>query len=246
MINTNGIFKPKPGAVLNRAHPMSQGLIGLWLFNEGAGLKTKDLVSDQYGTISNMAINSTTSGWIGSPLGGGLQFDGSDDFITFTNNQALQGLTDRVTVIVRFKLVSVAHSFNNVLMKNNANTNFLGVLINSTGTNWQFQLAASTHTGSALTVGNVYECAASWNKNLASNQVRLYTNGVAVAVATNTTALNTSTTNLSFGSDLVNAGRQMNMVLEHCRIYNRDLVEKEIRELYTRPYTGINQRRRFI
>jgi hypothetical protein len=36
---------PPPGAVLDYSHPHSRGLLGCWLFNEGAGLRTNDMTA---------------------------------------------------------------------------------------------------------------------------------------------------------------------------------------------------------
>ena len=37
------ILKPPKGAMLNRGHPLSRGLKGCWLMNEGGGKIVNDL-----------------------------------------------------------------------------------------------------------------------------------------------------------------------------------------------------------
>ena len=76
------ITKPKPGVMLNPLHPLSRGLVGCWLFNEGSGSKAYDIsVKNNHGTLKNMVPNIQGSGWGGSKFGGGLQFDGVNDYV---------------------------------------------------------------------------------------------------------------------------------------------------------------------
>lgn len=74
------VTKPKPGVMLNPLHPLSRGLIGYWLFNEGAGIRTNDISGHgNHGTLENTLPNVQGSGWGGSKFGGGIQFDGTND-----------------------------------------------------------------------------------------------------------------------------------------------------------------------
>lgn len=45
--------KPPFGARINWHHPLSQGLVGAWLFNEGAGSKCFDVINNMVGTIAS-------------------------------------------------------------------------------------------------------------------------------------------------------------------------------------------------
>ena len=76
------ITKPKPGVQINPPHPLSQGLVGYWLFNEGSGSRANDISDkDNYGILENMSANAQNSGWGGSRFGSKMRFDGSDDYI---------------------------------------------------------------------------------------------------------------------------------------------------------------------
>lgn len=84
----SGIFKPLFGTPLNLAHPLAQGLVGCWLFNENSGNKAYDVSSQQnHGTLTNMADPPTpTSGWGPGPHGGALAFDGINNYISILGN----------------------------------------------------------------------------------------------------------------------------------------------------------------
>lgn len=80
------VGRPQPGAQINRAHPLSRGLIGCWLFNENGGIQAWDY-SDRHshGILTNFAVG----GLSGCRSSLGLQFDGSDDYVTATINPPL-------------------------------------------------------------------------------------------------------------------------------------------------------------
>lgn len=68
-------FKPFRGIGLNHIHPLSRGLVGLWLANEGAGNKVHDLSGNgNIGTIYNAL-------WTPGKFGSALNFDRVGDYI---------------------------------------------------------------------------------------------------------------------------------------------------------------------
>ena len=75
--------RPLPGARVNMAHPLAQGLVGCWLLNEQDGLRAMD--STPYGNHGRL------TGFI-SPIPGrfgGPYFDGTDDRIVITSPPSL-------------------------------------------------------------------------------------------------------------------------------------------------------------
>ncbi|GAF75305.1 unnamed protein product, partial [marine sediment metagenome] len=80
-----------PGTQLDATHPLADGLVGLWLMNEGTG----DEVADLSG-INNLSI--TEAVWNSAKFGSGLYFDGEDDYL-ITGSQALRGYYSGRTTI---------------------------------------------------------------------------------------------------------------------------------------------------
>ena len=67
-------LKPTRGICLNRSHPLSRGLVGLWLFNEGSGGQVFDLSGNgYYCDLSNVT-------WGARDFGNGLIFDGTSSY----------------------------------------------------------------------------------------------------------------------------------------------------------------------
>lgn len=69
------ITKPKPGVMINPLHPLSKGLVGYWLFNEGVGSKVYDISGrGNHGSF----VNIGPSAWVGGIRGSGLLVDDTD------------------------------------------------------------------------------------------------------------------------------------------------------------------------
>ena len=94
-----GQDKPPVGSQINWGHPLARGLVGCWLFNEGAGGKAHDLSGrGNHGALTNFAFPSTpTSGWNPGRTGIGLKFDGVDDYVDCGNKPSLN-ITDAITI----------------------------------------------------------------------------------------------------------------------------------------------------
>ena len=84
---SNWRYKPPPGSRVDKQIQLAQGLVGCWLFNEGAGRVANDISGyGNHGTLAGMVNPPTaTSGW----GGGGLQFDGSDDYVNIADTPTL-------------------------------------------------------------------------------------------------------------------------------------------------------------
>ena len=67
---------------VNAAAP-TNGLVGYWNFDEGTG----NIVNDTSGNNNNGTINGAS--WVGGKVGGALEFDGVDDYVSFSNTIGL-------------------------------------------------------------------------------------------------------------------------------------------------------------
>jgi hypothetical protein len=87
-------MKPPFGVLVNRDHPLARGLIGAWLFNEPRGVGACDI--SRCHNLS--AVGSPQR--IALPSGGGLRFDGVDDYLT---RPLPSGLSDSkpLSVVIR-------------------------------------------------------------------------------------------------------------------------------------------------
>jgi len=77
-LTTSALAQQKPilGEQINWAHPLSKGLVSLWLFNEGSGNKVFDLSGN--GNDGTFAAGGASPSWLAGKFGSALDFDGGD------------------------------------------------------------------------------------------------------------------------------------------------------------------------
>jgi hypothetical protein len=83
-------------------HPLSYGLVGCWLFNEGAGVTAYDSSGKgNHGTLNGFANPSTapTSGWGAGPNGMMLWYDGSNDYVQVPSSPSMDIVTNGTMII---------------------------------------------------------------------------------------------------------------------------------------------------
>lgn len=223
-------MKPPLGAQINCAHPLARGLVGFWLFNEGGGDKAYDLSGyGNHGTLTNMAFPPTVnSGWIPAKFGTGLSFDGTDDYVSITDNSSLD-ISDEITLEVWVYLTSYPTN----------DTAFVGKY-----RNYGMGIKGTTHVLSYHEVGNTVGLSVvplnQWNhlvvtaKNI-GDEVKFYMNGELNRERTDWT-VNLTTNNNSLGIGYDETFTYLNGLIDQVRIYNRALSATEIRELYTNPF----------
>ena len=78
-------------AQLNMAHPLTRGLVGCWLLNDTGGLRAWD--SSPY---ANHGLLTGFADPVKRPFNG-LQFDGTDDYVSVPNVGPLQ-LTTKLSL----------------------------------------------------------------------------------------------------------------------------------------------------
>ena len=74
-----GTTKPSVGYGVDWSDPISKGLVGCWLFNEGAGAFAFDIARKNKGTLTNGPT------WTSGRFGKGLSFDGTNDYVSAGN-----------------------------------------------------------------------------------------------------------------------------------------------------------------
>jgi hypothetical protein len=185
--------KPLKGSILQRGHPLARGLIGAWLFNEGAGPKVRDGAGRADGTLT--AFNFTAgSGWAPGPFGRCLLFDGTDDYVTVPH--APNQVGQRLTVSAWINRVGTGH----IIVKPSGPTwgpPFAAYALRVAGANlegWIGAFGTGSVSVAAPAVGTWAHVAMAYDG--ATN--RLYVNGVQVA-ATAAVVTPASTQPLVFG-----------------------------------------------
>jgi hypothetical protein len=235
--------KPPLGARINRDHPLSRGLVGCWLFNEGSGNLISDLSgNNNTGTLINISPQTNASGWVPGGRGAAIQFDGTNDYLDLGNNPSLESpLPVTLSVWVCAKDLSTWYN----PIATDAQTTYSGLMleINTDGT-IGFQFGDGTGGGStdrrskasvgAISVGKWFHVVGVCR---GADDMDIYINGIDAGGTYSGTggAVAYTANSAKIGSNAWGDGYYTGLV-DDVRIYNRALSPREVLSLYSAPY----------
>jgi hypothetical protein len=237
-------YKPPLGSSINWNHPLSQGLVNCFLFNELNGLRIYDLAKDNHGNLLNGPIwNSSNNGY--------LQFDGNNDTIDFGDNLDI-GLSS-YTFCTSFRASSLSGSLHGLFSKSIAADAIqrYALFIYNAGGNYKIGTFISNGGSSDVQPPSVINVVANvWYHVVVvfdrSDKVYLYVNGNLDSSATISQFQSVdfqSSYNFrigSYGDAANNPSFFFNGSISNLQIYNRALSAEEIRSNYENPYQFIN------
>jgi hypothetical protein len=227
--------QPPLGAEQNLIHPLNRGLVGYWPLSELSGVAVNDLsINNNTGIITNVD-QSSLSGWTGSPTGGGVNFDGSNDYIELGNPPALNIKRD-ITVSAWVKANTNAQ-YRKIVVKGNALVPIYFFSQGQSTDRTYFGVQNSSNVVRTV-VYNVYLPIGRWVHLTGTYDgalIKLYWNGVLVAINTQTGDLRQSAGNVRI-SGYDNATEFFNGAISQVRIYNRALSASEVALLYADPF----------
>ena len=225
-----------PGMLLDPGAPINKGLVGWWPMWEGAGGKCLDISGrNNHGTLTNGPL------W----TGGGLKFDGVDDYIATTGNAAFDNLfTDGITICAFVKYLDFAAYQRTVSIETSDGVGFeTWIQANQTSGLVEFGSGAAgigyKRSASALVAGVQYHLCGATDYTAAGTKV--YING-----ADNSGTLNATPTyvadkgRITIGA--LTAGSTLyygNVSVNNVRIWNRALTDAEVRRVALDPYCGL-------
>lgn len=208
---------------------INDGLVGYWAMNDATSTVATDFSGNgNNGTLTNMAAPATaTSGWGSGKLGGGLNFDGTDDYTAVPDSDSLD-LTGDFTISFWLKLRSGAtHSLYDGILAKMPGAPGWAVLY-ATGNKLRLWInnAGLVQTSSALVNDKWHHI--TFTKS--STQTQVFVDGV--LDATGATANPTANSNELLIGRYVSSTYSLNGSLDEVRIYNRALSPTEITSLY--------------
>ncbi len=182
-----GLTKPPVGYLPIPQEISNLGIVGAWLFNQGAGLFLPDLIN-----VSNATPTSTGVTWIpGSYSGSALSFDGSSGDLGFGAPSQLANLRP-MSICTRLRLGATTGE--SILDKSGGTDGGAGWwLLTDTTNHMCFGVSTSGAdidvrcAGLPATAGTWFNFAMTWNGSLtALSGVIFYVDGVAQAQTTST------------------------------------------------------------
>lgn len=224
--------KPPLGALPNPYLSINRGLVGCWLFNEGAGDRSFDLSKN-----GNTGAFFADTHFAPGKFGPALDFDGTGDYVAVPHNSSLQlpawtilAWIKTDTVIGNGCIISKGHhtvDYRNYQLSKNGNI-FIGVYENVGGTD------AVVVTSAGLVVDKWY-CVVFTYENRVS---KLYVDDVKVDEEAQTIDPKTSQTSDVHIGSYVLSNWDFDGLIDHAMIWNRALADSEIALLYRKPFCG--------
>lgn len=245
------LTKPRPGVRTVGIHPLSVGLMGYWIMNEGGGLRIDDISNNgrsmTLGTNTGAQIFTTggdTAKWVGSPLGGCLKFDGTDDALKNILSDWFQGSRMTVSAWINsndFSQLKTVVDHRARAGGPPSQTDQFSLFTSATGnikwmvsSNFGVSINVDNVGASVMTTGKWYHIVGTYD----GANSRCYLNGVLDGTVASSGSIGAAVVNagLLIGSDGETAGRYFNGYIDEVRIYNRALSQSEVSLLYSSPH----------
>jgi hypothetical protein len=222
-----GTVKPPMGSLLNRAHPLSRGLVAYWSLCEGVGSTAYDISGNgNHGALTNLVPGTA---WVPTPHGYGVDCTADGQCIVSSSEQL--NLPGKVTAWALVHVDTIAR-WDNILHKNNT----YRIWANVNG-----KLAATIRTSSetaidstiAFPTGRIASICLTWGGD--GTDAVLYLDGKQVATATPSGVMST-TLPFAFGGTTEYASRCMDGRSIACAVWARQLSAGEVGQLYADPF----------
>jgi hypothetical protein len=240
--------KPPLGSQINWSHPLSKGLVGCWLMNEGSGDRIYDL-SGKGNNGSLVGANTLWNpGYINAPGNGG-------HYITFGYKPSFVFGASDFTISIKMVKNAASTTYSNAFFicrgssGADSNTNSFRWLLSNDGNDEKsvFQIrftgASVAVVGpSDLVIGRIYTLTVMRS----GDNLFHFTDGVLDGTVSGATGTITGTGNypLNIGAyaTTTTGSSSANAKVYHLSIYNRALSPQEVSQLYQSPYAMFERR----
>jgi len=179
--------KPPVGTQIDWSHPFAEGLVALWVFDEGTGAPV-DVVSHTSATGNNMT-------WGAAPGGRVLTGDGSSKYVNLGSSTSWLNIAGQLTLICYGNPAGSGSQQNLIDIHNHSATAGYALLAAFTGNNDLSLYLGTSSTSNTLTSnsnmvdGTYHVFGASWNGTTNANGVSFYRDGGPQGTATSANLL---------------------------------------------------------
>ena len=181
-----------------------------------------------HGTSCNTA--TFTADRMGQP-NRAMSFNGTDDFIDCGNDESLSP-TDAITIEAWVKPNDITTD-QIILFKGNSDWQGYSIRLRNNILNFNINSEGAYAATKTLPSANAwYHIVGTYNKNLSSNQIKIYVNSVEGTPDTYNGDINSGSINLILGRKGIEPSRYFNGTIDEVRIYNRALSADEIIALH--------------
>ncbi|TXH00473.1 MAG: LamG domain-containing protein [Candidatus Moraniibacteriota bacterium] len=221
---------------------LDSSLAGYWKLDDGSGTSATD--SSTNGNTGTLTNGPT---WTTGQIGGAVDFDGSNDYVTVADNTTLD-ITQTITLSTwaKFDDFSSPHLFAPAKYVTTGNQRSYRLYTDSGTTQLNFSLSSDGTSGNTTTLSYSTSNLSTgiWTHIVGTydgSTMRLYVNGTQVNSTTRSGNIYASTAPLIIGADENGSTYFHNGQIDEVRLYNRALSVDEVASLYrlTSP-TGVD------
>lgn len=222
-------MKPILGQQINWGHPLSKGLVGFWLMNEGTGNKVYDL--------SNNNNDGTLDGasWVTSDKGYAIDFDGTDDTITMQHTDDL--ILNAFSIVLRIRTDQVASDSYMISHYDGTSQDGFYIRFDNNGLMYFVVFVGGSPGICNSDVG--VQATDTWFNIVATRDVsgfmQLYIDGKVQSTTDTQAGEIDSSAVLRLGTDYSGAN-DLDGKINYFYLYNRALTILEIQQLYREPF----------
>ncbi len=235
--NPNPTIKPPFGSYIDWSNPITQKMVGCWIFNEYTGSYLNDL------SLHDNINDALTAAWCAQ----GLLFNGHQ-YVTVPNSDSLN-ISDQITVRVKGLFTQkIAGDYPYVACK------YIGGANGITSWSMQWHDTANALRFEAVVNGTVVDIDSiftpstnvwyDWIGIFDGSFVKAYINNELQNSIAASGVLDTNTYPVAFGGGLLNTGFYylcyLYGILQFAQIWNRALSADEVAQLYSEPYCFVN------
>jgi len=204
--------------------------------NEGSGSRIADISGyGNHGTLKNVSPNAQFSGWGGTRLGGGVELDGSDDYISCGGGSCLAPAKFTVSVDI---FPRAWDSYNKIFCRY---YNGDGYYVEQQYTAIVFYMYSAWSGVSTQFIAPDYGVDTNtWSNIIASTDgatMELYVNGQP-ASSDPSSPVGIPDTDFIIGASS-SGSSSFNGIIDNCSVYNRSLSPSEKKQLYEDPFCNI-------
>lgn len=230
-------MKPLVNPPLIREHPLAREMQLGYAFNEGAGRRLNDVTGRYPATLTNFTFTSA-SGWSGSPSGGGVRFDGSNDYAQVLTRQILNGRR-KAAVAARVKVLGGLGVTQVIYGENISAGIVFGIFIHPTAGQFSTYVFNGSDVNCLSTtvavVGREYDIVGEWD--VSQPALRIYVNGVLENTLTSWSGtFSSGINNVRIGGSTNVGGLPFNGIISHVYGYSTLLGTTGAEALRADPY----------
>lgn len=207
------------------------GLVGHWKLDDRAGTRATDSSGrGNHGTLTGFNFTGATSNWISGRLGGGLNFDGTNDYIStpsMTSYASTNSHTYSAWVRVDGAFGTSAFGYGWVINGSVAGAGS-SLILNSNKVGFFYNGGSAVYGGNAIVSSGVWHHIVT-SYDSTTGRVTLYLDGVLDTTSSVLTAWSAGT-GYRIGS--YNGSNFFNGPIDDVRIYNTALTAQQVKTLY--------------